>query len=77
MAVTADVQYELQYLNDFGLFFSSSVALYSSLKKRLERSYVIRIAGPANFRQIERAGVWPESPGLQWQLVKEVSVFRK
>ena len=23
----------------------------------------IRIVGPSNFKQIERAGVWPESPG--------------
>ena len=37
--------------------FSSTGAL------DLWRSRVIRIVGPANFRQIERAGVWPESPG--------------
>ena len=63
MAVTANVQYKFQYLNDFGLFFSSSDTLYLSLKKRLERSHVTRIIGPANFRQFECAGVWPKSPG--------------
>ena len=30
----------------------------------LGRSRVIGIIKPANFRQIERAGVWPESPGI-------------
>ena len=26
---------------------------------------MIRILGPANFKQVERAGVWPESPGYR------------
>ena len=48
------------------LFFSSTGALYSFRYSRndLRRLRVIRIVGPANFKQIERAGVWHESPGL-------------
>ena len=34
----------------------------------LGKSRVIRIMGPGNFRQIERAGVWPESPGCKYDL---------
>ena len=30
----------------------------------LRRWHVIRIVGPANFEQIDRAGVQPESPGV-------------
>ena len=44
--------------------FSSSGALYSSLKKRPQKMTRNSNCRAANFTQIERAGVWPESPSI-------------
>ena len=44
------------------LIFPCTGAMYSSLKNDLRRWREIRVTGPANFRQIERSCVWPESP---------------
>ena len=43
--------------------FSSAGVLYSSLKKRRRKMTRSSNCRAANFRQIERAGVLPESPG--------------
>ena len=44
-------------------FFFQWYAVFVAQENNLEKSRPIRIVGPVNFRQIERAGVWLESPG--------------
>ena len=44
-------------------FFLLLVCCIRHSRNDLRRWRVIRIVGPAKFKQIERAGVWPESPG--------------
>ena len=49
--------------------FTSTGALYSSLKKRPWKMTRNSNCRAANFSQIERAGVWPESPGRRKTIV--------
>ena len=52
---------ETPVFSRFGLFFLPRVHCICYLRNNLGRSHVIRILEPADFRQIERAVVWPKS----------------
>ena len=74
-------------------FYSTYIKLKTkqsiySTRYDLRKSRLIRIVGPANFKQIERAGVWPESPGtcyifmldrlatrLRFRIIKVVHIY--
>ena len=64
--------------NGFGLFFLPLLRCIRHSRNDIWKSPVIRIVGLANFRQIEHAGVLPESPGIimvDFQTFKRFSIF--
>ena len=62
---TVDVTLQTPVFNVFGLSFHPLVRCIRHSRNDLGRWRVIRIIGPANFRQIERSCVWLESPGFR------------